>query len=192
MHTNHKCNRITLIQNTLSRKIDKRLRGLGGDTKMNYEPTTFELVELEFTHKVSEAAEYYFNKTDEEEDLVDSKFYYAGDAMNIMADLMIQRFQYAELMIYDNHNDNVYCDGKKATKELYSELARNHESMHVSIGMLNHNTDLLERMIKAYPEQFNIVWSLYVSTFMKVYQIDSIYLKKEFFKYKIDIDYKGE
>lgn len=160
---------------------------------MNYEPTTFELVELEFTHKVSEAAEYYFNKTDEgEEDLVDSKFYYAGDAMNIMADLMIQRFQYAELMIYDNHNDNVYCEGKKVTKELYSELARNHVSMHVSIGMLNHNTDLFERMIKAYPEQFNIVWSLYVSTFMKVYQIDSIYLKKEFFKYKIDIDYKGE
>ena len=190
MHTNHKCNQITLIQKYIKSQDRQKAKGLGGYTKMNYEPTTFELVELEFTHKVSEAAEYYFNKTDKEDP--DSKFYYAGDAMNIMADLMIQRFQYAELMIYDNHNDNVYCDGKKATKELYSELARNHVSMHVSIGMLNHNTDLLERMIKAYPEQFNIVWSLYVSTFMKVHQIDSIYLKKEFFKYKIDIDYKGE
>ena len=153
---------------------------------MNYEPNAFELVELEFKHAVEEAAEYYLNKTGEEDP--DSKFYYAGDAMNVMADLMVQRFQYAELMLYDNHSDNINCDGKKATKELYSKIARDHVAMHVSIGMLNHNTDLLERMIKAYPEQFNIVWSLYVTSFMKLRSPDSIYLKKEFFKYKVDID----
>lgn len=153
---------------------------------MNYEPNKFELVELGFKHAVENAAEYYFSKAGEEDP--DSKFYYAGDAMNVMADLMLQRFQYAELMLYDNHSDNVNCNGKKATKELYSEIARNHVYMHVSIGMLNHNTEMLERMIKAYPEQFNIVWSLYVTSFMKIYQPDSIYLKREFFKYEVDID----
>ena len=153
---------------------------------MNYEPNKFELVELGFKRAVENAAEYYFSKAGEEDP--DSKFYCAGDAMNVMADLMIQRFQYAELMLYANHSDNVDGDGKKATKELYSEIARNHVSMHVSIGMLNHNTEMLERMIKAYPEQFNIVWSLYVMSFMKIHQPDSIYLKREFFKYKVDID----
>ena len=153
---------------------------------MNYEPNNFELVELEFKHAVENAAEYYFSKTGEQDP--DSKFYYAGEAMCVMADLMTQRFQYAELMLHDNHSDNVNCDGKKATKELFSEIARSHVAMHVSIGMLNHNTDLLERMIKAYPEQFNVVWGIYVSTFLQTYRPDSIYLKREFFKYKVDID----
>ena len=169
-----------LSKNALSCKIDRRRK------TMQYEPTTYELVELEFTHAVSEAAEYYLNKVGEEDP--DSKFYFEGDAMNVMADLMIQRHQYAELMLFDNHSDKVSSDGKKATKEQYSEIARKHVSMHVSIGMLNHNTEMLERMIKAYPEQFNIVWSIYVTTFMKVHRPDSIYLKKEFFKYKVDID----
>lgn len=66
----------------------------------------------------------------------------------VMVDLIFQRFQYAELMLYDNHNDNVNSDGKKATKELYSEIARNHVDMHVSIGMLNHNTEMLERILQ--------------------------------------------
>lgn len=47
----------------------------------------------------------------------------------------------------------------------YAEIARSHVSMHVSIGMLNHN----------------IVWGLYVTSFMKIHQ-------REFFKYKVDID----
>lgn len=153
---------------------------------MNYEPNKFELVELEFKRAVENAAEYYFNKTGDQDP--DSKFYYAGDAMNVMADLMTQRFQHAELMLYDNHTDNIDCDGEKATKELYSEIARNHVAMHVSIGMLNHNTEMLARMIKAYPEQFNIVWSLYVTTFMQVHNIDSEYLKKSFFEYKVEIE----
>ena len=125
---------------------------------MDYEPNKFELVELEFKHAVKDAAKYYLDKVCD-----------AGDAMNIMADLMVQRFQYAEL----------------ATKELYNEIAYNHVSTHVSIGMLNHNTDMLERMIKNYPEQFNIVWSIYVTTFMKIHHPGSIYLKKAFFNYKI-------
>lgn len=154
---------------------------------MDYEPNALELVELKFKHAVAEASDYYTNKTDEEDP--DSEFYYAGDAMCVMADLMVQRFQYAEFMIYDDHSNSVSCDGKKETKEIFSKLARNHVSMHVSIGMLNHNTELLERMIRVYPEQFNVVWSLYVTTFMKIFQPDSIYLKREFFKYKIDIEW---
>lgn len=124
---------------------------------MDYEPNKFELVELEFKHAVKDVAEHYHDKVD------------VGDAMNIMADLMIQRFQYVEL----------------ATKELYNEIAHNRVSTRVSIGMLNHNTDMLERIIKAYPEQFNIVWSIYVTTFMKIHHPGSIYLKKAFFNYKI-------
>ena len=153
---------------------------------MNYEPNIYELTELEFKRAVSDAAEYYFDKIGKDDP--NNDFYYAGDAMNVIADLMIQRFQYAELMLYDNYRDNVNCDGEKVTKDLYSEIARKHVSAHVSIGMLNHNTEMLKRMIEAYPEQFNIVWSLYVTTFMKVHQPDSVYLKREFFEYKVDID----
>ena len=153
--------------------------------------TEHERYELAFIHKVADAAELFYNIDNENSDPKKDLAFRTGEAIQVMADLMIQRFNYSEMIIFDTHHEELECEGPKETKKIFTAQASNNVTTHVQIGMLNHNVSMLNKVRDAYPEAFEIVWSIYKMIFSEVYKEDSVYLQRAFFEYSIEIDYKS-